>query len=155
MIAELMSTIRDEDNRLQRPDSVDRAMRLLGQLRAPEGVDVLIENIGFPILAEFGTPMGGTGPLALIGKSPAELFPAVNALTRIGEPAVGPILKRIAHEDGVVERRALIAVLRELENRTAVRERIVQEVEKSSGRCEERLRHALGWFDNPPESAFP
>lgn len=155
LVAALISTIREEDNRFKRPNSVRRAMRLLGQLRAPDGVDVLIEHIGFPILAEFGTPRGGTGGGYLVGKSPSELFPAVNALIVIGEPSIQPIIKRIADEDGVVERRAYIEVLRELEKRTAIRERFAQEIEKSSGRCEERLRHALGWFDNPPESAFP
>jgi len=154
-VAELVRMIRDEENRLQRPDSVDRAMRLLGELRATEGIDVLIEHMGFPILAEFGTPMGITGGGYLVGKSPAELFPAVNALIAIGEPSVGPILKRIAENDSVVERRAFVAVLRELEKRTAIREQFVREVTKSSGRPKERLQHALGWFDDPPKPAFP
>lgn len=155
VVSKLIQIIREEDNRSMRPVSVDRAMRLLGELRAPEGVNVLIENIGFPILFEFGTPRGGTGGNSLVGKSPAELFPAVNALIAIGEPAIGPILKKIANDDAVVERRALIAVLRELDKKTAIRDQFVREVEKSSGRSQERLRHALSWFDNPPKSAFP
>lgn len=155
VVAELISAIRDKENRLQRPDSVDRAIRLLGELRAREGVETLIEHVGFPVLAEFGTPMGITGGGYLVGKSPSELFPAVNALIRIGEPTIGPILERIADNDSVVERRAFVAVLRELEKRTAIREQFVREVTKSSGRPKERLQHALGWFDNPPKSAFP
>jgi hypothetical protein len=156
VVSSLIQIIREEDNRSMRPVSVDRAMRLLGELRAPEGVNVLIENIGFPILFEFGTPRGGTGGNSLIGKSPAELFPAVNALIAIGEPAIGPIIKRIAeNQDSVIKRRAYIEVLRELDKKTAIRDQFVREIEKSSGRPQERLRHALGWFDNPPKSAFP
>jgi hypothetical protein len=155
MVMKLVALIREEDNRFKRPDSVDRAMRLLGEMRAPAGVDILVEHIGFPILAEFGTPRGGTGGKSQMGKSPADLFPAVNALIAIGQPSIEPILKKIANDDDVVARRAYIEVLRELENRTAIRKRFVREIEKFSGRPQERLRHALGWFDNPPKSAFP
>lgn len=150
-----IAVIRHEKNRLQRPDSVRRAIRLLGEMRAAEGVDVLAEHIGFPYLAPFGTPMGGAGGHQFVDKSPEELFPAIDALLEIGEPSVDPILEKIAKTDSGVELNAYVAVLRGLEKRKNVRDRLARMTENAPPCRQKRLRKAVEWLHDPPKSAFP
>jgi hypothetical protein len=71
-------------------DSKHLAILLLGDLRAPEAVPTLLENL------EYSNPreVFRTGPL-----DQGAWFPAVEALIKIGMPAVDPVVERLGRCD--------------------------------------------------------
>lgn len=73
-------------------DSKHLAILLLGKLRAVEAVSVLVENIEYRNPRERWVRYGDI----------AGLYPAVEALSKIGMPAIGPTIEKLAeyHKDG-------------------------------------------------------
>jgi hypothetical protein len=90
-IAELSTIVRDADSQLNRPASVQNAIEILGDLRAVEAIDVLVNSIAFPFVRYSDPPIT---PAWTISRD-AE-FPSANALAKIGEPSIMPVAKRIA-----------------------------------------------------------
>lgn len=88
----LMSIVADEGEAEKNPEKVDRAIRLLGTLRAEEAIDLLISKIGFTAVPE------EEGPYSFKPGPSIELaFPSIVALTKIGVPATQPIITAIAN----------------------------------------------------------
>jgi len=119
LISALVSIVGDEENQPARPESVRAAMFILGEMRAREAIEVLVANIGFPDTlpppAEPGrTRIMGTHFLHTIRSRPLEQRPAVEALTKIGEPCLQPIIDKLATTGDVREIAACIRVLTEL-----------------------------------------
>jgi hypothetical protein len=75
---------------------------LLGKLRAAEQVPLLVRSLTLQVFYRASKRPQTT----------EDLFPAVQALTDIGAPAIDPVLERLQHEDGVDLQRAGTAVLR-------------------------------------------
>jgi len=110
LVSRLISLAKDIDNRNKREESVCAAMFVLGEMRAPEAVDMLVSLAAFP---KAGIPGDGYIPVPFLGMAKttdqeyrereyAELIqchlkdlPAVQALVKIGEPALGPIMKTL------------------------------------------------------------
>jgi hypothetical protein len=96
------------------------AMRLLGDLRASEGIDVLVERIGFPFVrypeAVDGPEPGGIIQLNTPGHYLQDYLPAINALRSIGKACIFPVAKKWALSSSRIERNACEAVLCGLDN---------------------------------------
>jgi hypothetical protein len=119
LISALVSIVGDEENQTARPESVRAAMFILGEMRATEAIGVLVANIAFPdtLPPPAAPPPGGfvgTGSLYTIRSRPLEQWPAVEALTKIGEPCLQPIIGKLATTGDVREMGACIRVLTEL-----------------------------------------
>lgn len=71
-------------------DSKHLAIILLGDLRAAEGVPVLVENL------EYNNPrtMDATKDETFVGEG-VPLYPATDALIKIGMPSVGPLVEKL------------------------------------------------------------
>lgn len=152
---ELITLIRDKKNWLRHPDSVRRAMHTLGEMRATEGIDVLVEHVIYPLTFELDTAPGLVGGNRLTDKSASELFPAVNALVAIGEPTVDAIVKRIPKTDSWQELAAYSSVLGKLEKRANVRERLDRAVQTAPASRRNGLQRYLQWFDEPDKPLYP
>lgn len=87
LIGQLIQIIEDKENRVYNKTSVQTAMYILGEMRALEAIDVLIEYMGFPRIFEEGqlAPIsvdGGTMGRSL--KATRRIYPGVDALIKIG-----------------------------------------------------------------------
>jgi HEAT repeat protein len=99
-------------------DSVERAIFILGQIRTPESIDLLIRYISFPFDAQHlnqtaSLPPRGTGIGSRIK------YPAVDALTQIGEPCLARVIAKLGSADGF-DRQACHAVLEVLKEKAPV-----------------------------------
>lgn len=122
LISELAKIVDDNENQVHKPDSVRKAMFILGEMRAIEAVGVLVSNIAFPDVLPPGKeprpgPGWGMGKLHTIASRPLKTWPAVEALTKIGEPCLEATIEKIATTDGVTEQNACIRVLIEVRGR--------------------------------------
>jgi hypothetical protein len=99
-------------------------MRLLGDLRAPEGVDVLAERIGFPFVDYPEAADNGVGDFHPIfsrdGKQLPDYLPAINALKKIGKACIFPVAKKLASTTSRYEFDACEAVLSSLDQSNGI-----------------------------------
>jgi hypothetical protein len=98
-------------------DSVRRAIYILGEMRATNASEDLVDAIVFPVvIAGNGRPklvpqrMGS----ALLETKGEEKYPAVEALVKIGEPCLPFVLRKIVNTKNDFELRACLRVLTEL-----------------------------------------
>lgn len=149
LVSQLSAIIDDPQNHLYRRDAVESAMTLLGELRAPEAVDVLVSHIGFPHV-----PHPEAGELACLevdggvfGKTIGQLLPAVPALIRIGEPSVEAVIKRLSTTDNVLEIEACRAVLKKLDQSASLRARLQKALKHAAPAKQEQLKDTLQMLD--------
>ena len=109
LVSRLIALAKDNDNQLNRKESVCAAMFVLGEQRAPEAVDMLVSLAAFPKSNVSGdgylpAPFFGMGLTAeayeeleytVFMQCPLKDLAAVQALVKIGEPAFGPIMKKL------------------------------------------------------------
>ena len=163
MTSELSAIVADPENHVYRAESVRKAMELLGELRALEGIEVLVTYIGFPWVhhpdaGEYpGPPTGGKNKPPLKGspgasKWRAEQFPAIGALINIGEPCIDAVITKLSTTDNVLEHRVCTAVLKNLQQHPSVREKLQQAIPKVLPRKRAALQKALKALDEQPVS---
>ncbi len=100
------------------------AMYLLGLLRLPDAVPILIRNLGF----RFVPPPPGHAELG-----PASFYPAESALVSIGMPSVRAILKLLPHENSPLRRKLMVRVLDGVEGRAVTQFRLRRAIKNASG----------------------
>ena len=154
MTSELTAIIADPENHAYRRESVRKAMSCLGELRAVEGIEVLVTYIGFPSVhhpdaGEYPGPPGGGRNKPPLKGSPGESkwlawkFPAIPALINIGEPCIDAVIGKLSTTDNILEHRLCTAVLKELEQHPSVREKLERAIKEGKARKPEVLRKAL------------
>ena len=123
LVGELIAIIREKENRVRKKPSVEAAMFVLGEMRAVECVELLVENIGFPYVREPDSeprpgPRGGMGTIVYGLKGIQKVYPGVEALIKIGEPCLGTIIRKLSSTGHVTEKKACLAVLVALRGRS-------------------------------------
>jgi len=132
LIADLLTIIGDEDNRLKRHDSVSRAMYILGEMRATEAIETLVSNITHPIDNPPHEPRPSIHPSIVTQDArPLSAWPAVMALVKIGEPSLQPVLNKLRDYSDMSEKSAYVLVLAGIKGResaaTILRDAIAKE----------------------------
>ena len=103
----MLDLVKDEQNRTlaANRDSVRRAVRLLGEMRATEAVDILAEFVDLDDMPMVVSAGGGPNGVVSTSKDPvlADHYNAplgtwstVAALVKIGEPSIPAVVKRLA-----------------------------------------------------------
>lgn len=122
LVAQLSMIIVDHTNQTSEPRPVEKVIDVLGELRAPESVDVLVEHIGFPFVAYPKKVDSGRRAIERIdsrmGKSLEDYLPAIRALVKIGAPCILPVAKKLATTTNRNEFEACEAVLVSLRDPT-------------------------------------
>jgi hypothetical protein len=97
----LLAKLRDEALRREDPEQVFKVMRRLGELRAAEAVPDLISLLALKRVFDWETPenAGRTG-IEETAVTPANRYPAVDALISIGKPALAPLVAVIEGREG-------------------------------------------------------
>jgi len=153
LISQLTALISDPENHVRRPASVQTAMWILARLRAPEGVNVLVTYIGFPLVRH---PEAPEHPRLVTGgmfnKTIGQLLPAVPALIRIGEPCVEQVVNKLATADSVLEIKACQTVLKELSCRRSVRAKLEKAIKGAHPRKRAQLEKALKMLAEQPNA---
>jgi len=159
MTSELSAIVADPENHVHRPESVRDAMRCLGQLRALEGIEVLVTYIGFPHVHH---PDAGEYPRLTGGQNRPEFrapierlarrLPAIGALISIGEPCIDAVITKLSTTDNILEHKACTVVLKKLQQHPSVREKLQQAIPKVLPRKRFALERALKALDEQPVS---
>ncbi|MEQ8785782.1 MAG: hypothetical protein RIC55_05765 [Pirellulaceae bacterium] len=115
LIKQLCAVVAEPTNCSGRPEAVRGAITLLGELRAKEAVDVLVDHLAFPDVAP-----KGAGPPRLVTDArdlypTRDRLPAIKALIAIGEPGVDRLVEKLASPRNHVEFEACLIVLKALE----------------------------------------
>jgi len=118
LIADLSGIIRDHENQRRRKASVEAAMFILGEMRAPEAAGVLASYIAFP----HQLPSDGQRRVVVISGVGLMHWPAAEALIKIGMPCVPAVLDKLADTDNSDQGEACLAVLHALLERDSVSE---------------------------------
>ena len=162
MTSELSAIVADPENHVYRPESVRNAMLCLGQLRALEGIEVLVTYIGFPWVhhpdaGEYPGPRGGGKNKPPLKGSPEaskwlkQQCPAVPALINIGEPCIDAVIGKLSTTENF-EHRLCTLVLKELQQHPSVREKLQQAIQKALPPERAALQKALKALDEQPVS---
>ena len=115
------------------------AIYLLGRLRANPAVPILLDNIAFK--ATKVDPKGGIGRWGM--------YPAQEALVRIGTPAVNMILDRLPTEREEIRRKLMCSVISDVEGKTFGKLVIkIRYDEESDPANKENLQLALKYPDS-------
>ena len=122
LIDGLIKIVNQKENRIKREASVRAAIIVLGEMRAMEAVELLVDNIGFPYVMEPlseprpGPPAGmGTIRPGLNGIQ--KTYPAIGSLLKIGEPCLNAVINKMASTENVNEQKACLGVLIGLHHR--------------------------------------
>ncbi len=135
-----------EDANYIRHRAKELAIKLLGELRASQGVGVLLENLKYQ------------NPNILVFQSYVEvgqLHPAAEALSKIGMPAVGPTIAKLAgYESNSTDSRICKWTLKEILGVRLARLRLQIAIDESRDpTVKERLDEALPYFKTLEERA--
>ena len=124
LISGLINIIEQKENRMKKETSVRAAIFILGEMRAVEAVQVLVGHIGFPHVYEYTgefIPVVAEGGMLQKGlKRIGKVYPAADALIKIGEPCQGHIIDKLSSADSVSEQKACLGVLIGLKTRDSV-----------------------------------
>jgi HEAT repeat protein len=99
-IAWLAAVIEERAQRTSQRRVVAEAMSALGDTRAPEAIDLLIRHIGYPRTAAIDDRAIMSPTVLYMGDSG---LPAIDALVKIGEPCVDPLIAKIRATDKRIE----------------------------------------------------
>jgi hypothetical protein len=117
------------------------AIYLLGRLRASAAVTILLDNIAFK--ATKVDPKGGIGRWGM--------YPAQEALVRIGTPAVNMILDRLPSEREELRRKLMCSVISDVEGKAFAKLAIkIRFDEESDPANKENLQLALKYLESVP-----
>ena len=150
VVSALVDLIRDAGNLQDRPESVAAAVRLLGELRAAEGVEAIVG-----VMKHRANSNGSVTRLpGFWWDKPLEGTPEY-ALIQIGEPCVPALIETLASSDEI--RGGCLCVLVHLHSRAEVasllHEAVVREPDQERLR---RLMNALSALgEMPPEDKLP
>jgi len=152
LIGELIAIIEEKENRIGKQASLRAAMYVLGEMRAVEAIDVLVEYIGFPRVMGVGEPVVtdvSTSMLSHNLKDTREIYPAVDALIKIGEPCVDPVVGKLGSS---VNMRACLGVLVGLRGRDWTVETLTTAMEKETDAEKKRwLKRSLDVLAEVPD----
>jgi hypothetical protein len=129
-------------------DTKHLAMLLLGDLRASEGVPVLLRDIEYlvPKYMADGYELG-------VVEGPG-WRPAVESLIKIGMPSVDPVVKKLSgYGDDCLGRRLCIVVLREILGPRLAKARLGIAIEEAENAAAEDPQSALARGALPPDKA--
>lgn len=149
LIDGLIKIVNQKENRIKREASVRTAIIVLGEMRAVEAVQVLVDNIGFPYVMEpWSEPM--PGPPAGMGTIVPGLngiqktYPAVGSLVMIGEPCLDAVINKMASTENVNEQKACLGVLIGLRQRDFMIEMLNDKINKEKdSEKRDRLKNCL------------
>jgi len=128
-VARMMDPVRGREPGIIQEDSVRRAIFVLGEMRATQAVAVLTANLACPAATPDPRQMGigdfAGSPKEVpeqvrhyrnIASHPLEKLnlPAVEAMLKIGEPCLGPLVEGLASNANTVKQGAWIRVLLDL-----------------------------------------
>lgn len=130
LIGQLIDIIRKKENRIYNKTRVRAAMYILGEMRAVEAVEVLVEHLGFPHTGEGGVVVMHGGMLGSSLKAAGKMYPGVDALIKIGEPCLDAVVAKL--ESPVIVR-PYVAVLVGLRGRDWTVETLKTAMEKETG----------------------
>jgi hypothetical protein len=144
---EIVSFLHDvilDENSPQYPAAAVSAIRLLGELRAKESVDLLASRIAFP------APSGGKRVILRLPDL-AQDYPAVGALIEIGAPSVPAVLNVLSENSDALSLQnaswVLLQVLGDKCARLALDEALNKE---QNPKRKDRIRKALQQFSAVP-----
>jgi len=148
LIGQLINIVKDKQNRLRRRASVRAAMFILGEMRAVEAVQVLVDHIGFPQVYEYtgeSIPVDAEGGMLHRGiKGFQKTYPAVKALIKIGEPCFSDLISKLSSTDHMTEKKACLGVLVGLRQRDSVIEMLKDAIKKETDtQKKDRLQSSL------------
>jgi hypothetical protein len=162
LVSRLISLAKDVDNQNKRKESVCAAMFVLGEMRAPEAVDMLVSLAAFPKSNVSGdgylpAPFYGMGTTeqtykerqyAVFMQCPLKDLAAVQALVKIGEPAVGPIMKKLSITEMDIKRYACLRFLVEVKGLDGAKRLLKEALGKEGDEANrERLQMAIRLLD--------
>lgn len=156
LVGDLVAIIKEKKNRLRKRASVEAAMFVLGEMRAVEAVEVLVDHIGFPYVHEGG----GYAPLEVEGgmwhkglKGIGRIYAAAQALIKIGEPCIESIMNKLSVTEGMNERLACFGVLVDLKGEATGQSMLKDAIEgETESKKKERLQRSLEfWLKIPQE----
>jgi len=161
MAADLSKIVAAPKNHVVRSYSVRKAMELLGELRAREGIDVLVTYIGFPTVqhpdAGEYPPKGASGKNMPPPKGSPQVtkwlmqrHPAVPALISIGEPCTDAVIHKLCNTDRRFEQSLCILVLKKLQRPASIREKLQLAMPKVLPRRLGALGRALKALNEKP-----
>lgn len=114
LIARLSENIANHANHRDSQEGVAESIRLLGELRSPKAIDVLVEHIGFPLVSYPDRTYISPFPFRP-GRPLQDYLPAMDALVNIGPASVLPVARKLVATESDVEYRACFAVLYSLQ----------------------------------------
>jgi hypothetical protein len=94
LIAQLIDIVDDEEDRAHNKASVETAMYILGEMRALEAIDVLVDHLGFPFTENGGITVMHGGMMFQRLEDAGRMYPGVDALIKIGEPCLDAVLAK-------------------------------------------------------------
>lgn len=143
VIADLVAFLERGYLGLNAPAATATAIDILGELRAEEAIPVLLNYLTFrPV---------DPSDLGFDGRLKAVMPPAVNALAKIGEPAIAPLLERVRrsgpreHALAATAANVLLAIAGPRQAATLIQ----RELDGASKRAQRRLQAVLDYV--PPE----
>lgn len=148
LVGDLVAIIKEKKNRLRKRASVEAAMFILGEMRAVEAVQVLVDHIGFPQVYEYtgeSIPVDAEGGMLHRGiKGFQKTYPAVKALIKIGEPCLSDLISKLSSTDHMTEEKACLGVLVGLRQRDSVIEMLKDAIKKETDtKKKDRLQSSL------------
>ncbi len=149
LISGLLGVVTDPSVLKSRPRSVEVAMTMLGDMRAVEAIQVLVDKIAYPAVVPPGIEVGPGGLLPPSPRTgnPFEWLAAPEALISIGEVCVPKVLKRMSLTDHVLEHEALLGVLIVLEGEPGAAALLQEAVAQEHGeQAQKRLRSSQELF---------
>lgn len=146
LIAQLITIIKDKENLTRKKASVRAAIFLLGEMRATEAIETLVEHISYPFVYEERALIvqeihGGMISRGL--KDMGRTYPAVRALIKIGEPCISSIITKLALTENVSEEKACLGVLVGLRQRDFVIGMLKETISKETDSKKRRLQSSL------------
>ncbi len=142
-VSELTTFIDKPGNYSYRGTTVKAAILTLGELRAREAIDVLVEHIAFPLVPHPKTEeLGPVFTPSVFAKEVRRRLPAVEALIQIGEPCIDEVVGRLAAAESTIEVRACRAVLSEL-HKDLVRAELARAIQRAAPSSRAQLKRTL------------
>ena len=130
-------------------DSKHLAIILLGDLRAAEGVPVLVENL------EYNNPrtMDATKDETFVGEG-VPFYPATDALIKIGMPSVGPLVEKLrGYSEDCLGRYLCLVMLKQILGLKLAEARLQIAIKEAETALAEDPARAIVRTGRPPDKA--
>ena len=123
-------------------DPVRDAILLLRKQKTTEGIDLLVENIGFPEIAPDGARRRVRMGTSRVGPAKNRL-PAVGALIEIGPPCADRVITKMLTTENVTQLEACVAVLQGLDQHPSVRQKLDRAMSDAPRELRARIKRAM------------